>query len=111
LIEEKLGIQDWLLTKETKQISKYQCYEAILNSEEQEVTAWYTTKIKANAGPKGYHGLPGLILELKEGRRTIRFDRIQLFSAENTEITPPTEGEKITRQELRDLPAKLFGQH
>jgi len=111
LIEEALEDQDWMLTKETKKIDQYLCYKAVLNNSEKRVEVWYTREIKAAHGPKGYYGLPGLILELKEGKKNVSFHKIHLLSKEKTNIKPPTEGEKITREDLENLPAKLFGQH
>jgi len=36
-----------------------------------EVTAWYTLDIPVSNGPGVYWGLPGLILEINEGRTTV----------------------------------------
>ncbi|WP_240614833.1 GLPGLI family protein [Polaribacter filamentus] len=69
----------------------YTCYKAtytkeienttmsIVNGETKEVknketivtTAWYTTQIAISNGPKDYQGLPGLILEINDGKNTI----------------------------------------
>ena len=65
---------NWQLTNESKKIGKYVCYKATTikvnvnekGSFNRQVTAWYTPKIATNFGPRGYHGLPGLILELQE---------------------------------------------
>ncbi|GAA0729136.1 hypothetical protein GCM10009430_38950 [Aquimarina litoralis] len=111
LIDETLEDQEWLLTKETKKIDQYLCYKAILNNSKKIVEAWYTNKIKAPYGPKGYYGLPGLILELKEGEKKVSFDKVYLYSSEPVVINPPTEGEKITREELEGLAQKLFDQY
>ncbi|MBW1295932.1 GLPGLI family protein [Aquimarina litoralis] len=111
LIDEALVIQKWELTKETKQIDKYLCYKAILLNSDKRVEAWYTNEIKAPFGPKGYYGLPGLILELKEDRQRVRFDKIYLFPSEPVIVNPPTEGEKITREELENLSAKIFNEY
>ncbi|WP_405207587.1 GLPGLI family protein [Aquimarina sp. LLG6339-5] len=111
LIEEVLDKQEWALTKETKKVKQYVCYKAVLNNSDKKVEAWYTKEIIANHGPKGYYGLPGLILELKEGKKTVRFHKIQLLSSDTIDIKPPTEGEKITREELKNLPSKLFNQY
>ncbi|AXT50641.1 GLPGLI family protein [Aquimarina sp. BL5] len=111
LIEEALEQPQWTLTKETKKIDQYVCYKAILKNSDKKVEAWYTREIKSAHGPKGYCGLPGLILELKEDKRTVNFHKIRILSENGFEINPPTEGEKITRQELIDLPAKLFNQY
>ncbi|MFD2561501.1 GLPGLI family protein [Aquimarina rubra] len=111
LIDEVLENKEWILTEVSKQIDKYLCYKAILKNSNKKVEAWYTKDIKVTHGPKGYYGLPGLILELKEDKKIVRFHKIHLFTEEGFELKPPTEGEKITRQELEDLPAKLFNQY
>ncbi|WP_378184050.1 GLPGLI family protein [Aquimarina sp. SS2-1] len=111
LIDEELEDLEWILTEETKQIDQYLCYKAVLKNIDKKIEAWYTKDIKASHGPKGYYGLPGLILELTEGKKTVRFHKIHLAPEEGFEVRPPTEGEKITRQELEDLPAKLFNQY
>ncbi|MGY3793634.1 GLPGLI family protein [Aquimarina sp. 433] len=111
LIDETLEPQEWELTEETKKIDQYRCYKAILKNSDKKVEAWYTNKIKASYGPKGYYGLPGLILELKEGEKKVSFDKVSLFPSEPIIINPPTEGEKITREELEGLAQKLFDQY
>lgn len=62
---------DWKLTDETKVIAGYPCKKATtkvkLNSVyTAAVTAWYCPSITYNFGPKGYYGLPGLILGIEE---------------------------------------------
>ncbi|WP_299899611.1 GLPGLI family protein [uncultured Aquimarina sp.] len=111
LIEETLEPQEWELTQETKKIDQYLCYKAILKNSDKKVEAWYTNKIKASYGPKGYYGLPGLILELKEGEKKVSFDKVSLFPSEPIIINPPNEGEKITREELENLSTKIFNEY
>ena len=111
MIEEPLEPQEWELTKETKKIDQYLCYKAILKSSDKKVEAWFTNEIEAPYGPKGYYGLPGLILELKEGKKKVSFDKVSLFPSESIIINQPTEGEKITREELEGLAQKLFDQY
>ena len=111
MIEETLEPQEWELTKETKKIDQYLCYKAILKNSDKKVEAWYTNEIKAPYGPKGYSGLPGLILELKENKRKVSFDKVSLFPSEPVIINPPTKGEKITREELENLSAHIFNNY
>ncbi|WP_299256823.1 GLPGLI family protein [uncultured Aquimarina sp.] len=68
LIDEALDNLQWTLTKETKKIDQYLCYKARLNNPDR-----YTNTIKSIHGPKGDYGLPGLILDLQEGERTVNF--------------------------------------
>ena len=44
--------------------------------------------------------MPRLILELREGEKTINFHEINLLSAENMKIKPPTEGKKLQEKSL-----------
>ncbi len=109
LIEEAIIKPNWVLTKEKKNIDKYTCYKATLQKQDTFVEAWYTREIKISEGPMGYWGLPGLILELKEGKKQVEFDKISYLS-DPVPIIPPTEGEKVSRQELLALPSKLFNE-
>ena len=64
----------WTITKESKMINGFLCYKAITpfynyggwRDEERhlDVTAWFAPQIPVPFGPNGYHGLPGLILEI-----------------------------------------------
>jgi GLPGLI family protein len=75
-------------------IGGYLCYKATSpfynletwfdDNHKLDITAWYTTKIPVNFGPNGYHGLPGLILELQTRMATIYVKKINL----NTTPTP-----------------------
>lgn len=69
-------INDWQLFNESKRINDYLCYKAVSVLEyitykgkkiSTEVVAWYSPFIPLSHGPKGYGGLPGLILELQSG--------------------------------------------
>ena len=78
----------WTLTQETKMIGGYLCYKATSpfhngsnwfeDNHKLDVTAWYTTKIPIPFGPNGYHGLPGIILELQTLISTIYVKKIDL---------------------------------
>jgi len=109
LIEEKITKFDWELLGEQKEIDGYVCNKAILSNEDDVVEVWYTKEISASNGPRGYWGLPGLILEVKEEDKHIKLEKISFFP-DTFVITPPTKGEKITRQDFIDLPSKLFFQ-
>jgi GLPGLI family protein len=42
------------------------------------ITAWYTPEIPVNQGPEGYWGLPGLILEVNDGKTIILCSKVVL---------------------------------
>ena len=65
------------------------------------VTAWYTPEIPVNQGPESYWGLPGLILEVNDGKTIILCSKVILNPKEKAEIKAPTNG-KVTNQKEYD---------
>jgi GLPGLI family protein len=61
------------------------------------ITAWYTPEIPVNQGPEKYWGLPGLILEVNDGKTIILCSKIVLNPKEKLEIKAPTTGKEITQ--------------
>lgn len=100
---------DWQLTNETKTINGYLCYKATSmfhiqswnDNPKFNITAWYTPKIPASFGPNGYHGLPGLILELHTYTTTLYVTKIDLNLDKNLEINRLTKGVVLTKDDIR----------
>ncbi|MCT4699190.1 GLPGLI family protein [Tenacibaculum haliotis] len=67
------------------------------------VTAWYTPQVPVSNGPGNYWGLPGLILEINEGRTTVLCSEITMNPSEKIEITKPEKGKKVTRKEYTEI--------
>jgi len=98
LLEKNLKVEvektvNWILTKEVKKIGDYTCLKAIGTieygkSKNETVEAWYTASIPLPYGPKTYHGLPGLILEIKEKNHILYLDKIKFISDEIKIIAP-----------------------
>jgi GLPGLI family protein len=63
------------------------------------VTAWYTPDIPINQGPENYWGLPGLILEVNEGKTIILCSKIVMNTKEKKEIKAPSKGKEVTQAE------------
>ena len=70
------------------------------------ITAWYTPEIPVNQGPEGYWGLPGLILEVNDGKTTILCSKVVLNSKEKAEIKAPTNGKVISQKEYDETVVK-----
>lgn len=68
-------LTNWELSNEIKYIDKYRCYKASLKhpieSRKGTVIAWFCPELPYSFGPKGYGGLPGLILELIDNRGVV----------------------------------------
>lgn len=119
LVSDELEPVEWEMTSETKQIGKYTCYKAIstrevtemvfsdVNGESEEkeekrmqtTTVWYTPEIPINHGPEGYWGLPGLILEVNDGRRIMICTKVVLNPEKPITIEIPTKGKKVDGKE------------
>lgn len=124
LIKDELKNQDWKLTSETKNIGQYTCYKATRSREvermkfsteegkekKEKVTintvAWYTPQIPISNGPAHYWGLPGLILEIQEGKQTIVCSEIVLNPSEKIVLEEPKKGKKVTQKEYDDINEK-----
>jgi len=88
----------WNLTQEKIYIGNYLCYKATLNNENN--FAWYTPEIPVNFGPKKYHGLPGLVLEVQIGGLSFKASEIVLNPKESISIKKPIKGIKINEDEF-----------
>lgn len=71
-----------------------------------EITAWYTPDIPVSQGPGPYWGLPGLILEVNDGRTAVLCSKLVLNSKEKLKIQAPNKGKEVTQEEYDVLLAK-----
>lgn len=129
LVKDQLPKHEWQLTGETKNIGEYTCYKATMTrmiqtmssgisvngdkelddemvTEEITITAWYTPDIPVNNGPGRYHGLPGLILEVNDGRQTIICSQIVLNPENKLSIDEPKKGKVVDQEKYDDIMAK-----
>ena len=128
LVKDNIEKIDWKLGSETKYIGEYPCYKAtytkmvekpreIVNTESDEeidldaepemeervVTAWYTPQIPVNNGPENYQGLPGLILEVHDGKLTIICSKIVLNPKEKVDIKEPEKGKEVNQKKYDEI--------
>ena len=70
------------------------------------VTAWYTPEIPINQGPESYWGLPGLILEVNDGKTTILCSKVVLNAKDKVEIKAPGSGKTVSQKEYDETVMK-----
>lgn len=70
------------------------------------ITAWYTPEVPVSQGPENYWGLPGLILEVNDGKTVMLCSKIVLNPKVKTEIKAPTKGKVVTQTEFDDIMVK-----
>ncbi|MCP4314426.1 MAG: GLPGLI family protein [Bacteroidetes bacterium] len=114
LIESEMGDEKWKLTGSQKTILEFACHEAVLDSKEEVVHAWFTSEIPVAVGPGHYNNLPGLVLalEMDEGDVLIRATDVELKPVSKSLLQKPGKGKKVTREEfeaIRDEKLKEMG--
>jgi len=97
---------DWKITNETKTIQGYVCYKATAEfipdfGKGEVATAWFTKDLPFQFGPAFYAGLPGLILEVKQGYYTFYADDINLSKREK-KIKKPKKGRIIELNNFKE---------
>lgn len=107
IITQKVIDFNWKLFGEEKLINGFNCRKAegsFINEDGEltDVEAWYTQDIPLQFGPDIFHGLPGLILEVKFKEKKIQLKKLSLNPKEKFIIKKPEEGEAATQQEIRD---------
>lgn len=70
------------------------------------ITAWYTPEIPISQGPENYWGLPGLILEVSDGKTVVLCSKIVMNSKEKVEIKAPTNGKVISQKDYDETVTK-----
>tara|TARA_R110002073_G_scaffold225327_1_gene386125 strand:- start:7089 stop:7934 length:846 start_codon:yes stop_codon:yes gene_type:complete len=123
LIKDTLPKYDWKLSDETKNIGIYTCYKATYTRQEERTnmnvedgkvtqkkekvdvvtTAWYTPTIPVSNGPENYSGLPGLILEIREGKQTIICSEIVMNPSDKIKIEEPKKGKVVSQKQYKKI--------
>ena len=75
------------------------------------ITAWYAPEIPVNQGPENYWGLPGLILEVNDGKTIVLCSKIVLNTKEKVTIKEPTKGKMISQKEYDETVVKKMEEY
>ncbi|MDO4225066.1 MAG: GLPGLI family protein, partial [Bergeyella zoohelcum] len=67
----------WKLHQDIKEISGYKVQKATANFEGRNWEAWFTKDLNISYGPYKFHGLPGLILEIRDENSDYIFQFLQ----------------------------------
>lgn len=105
----------WEISSEQKKIGNYTCYKATAQIKKENdikkfnvnIVAWFAPEIPFNYGPKYYAGLPGLIVELKEGKNII-YQLVKIKQKKYKKIDIPEKGKKISQKDFEKLSKKMF---
>lgn len=92
--------------KDTSKANKTNFTEDWEMPKENTITAWYCPEIPVNQGPENYWGLPGLILEVNDGKTVMLCTKIVMNTKDKVEIKPVTKGKEVTQTEYNDIVKK-----
>ena len=114
LIEKDFSSYEWVLTKENLIINGLSCYKAKTTFIKEgrrgvmkiPIVAWYTIDINISAGPDGFAGLPGLIIQLENDNYVTMVDKI-VIEKKPVEIELPEDGKKMTQTEFNNFMKKM----
>ncbi|MGX7667432.1 GLPGLI family protein [Flavobacterium pedocola] len=70
------------------------------------ITAWYTPEVPINQGPEGYWGLPGLILEVNDGKTIVMCSKLVMNTKDKVEIKAPKNGKVVKQKEYNEIVTK-----
>lgn len=100
---------DWTIYNESKMIDNKICYKATTikrtltydTIKEKEIVAWFYPEIPISFGPKGFDGLPGLIMELQDDRVT--FVVSQILKNPKIKISKPDFANVISEKKYIEI--------
>lgn len=98
--------EDAVATKPKDAAKKTSLLDALDMPKETIITAWYTPEIPVSQGPENYWGLPGLILEVNDGKTVILCSKVVLNPKVKTEIKASTKGKVTTQKEFDETVLK-----
>jgi GLPGLI family protein len=127
LVVDTIQMDPWKFGTETKDILGYVCRQAYYTRTDsvrsmritqgdgqqsaepemrvttQEITAWYTDKIRPFLGPDRYNTLPGAVLaiDVNNGERVIVAKNIEFKELKKSELKAPTAGTRMSQGEFR----------
>ena len=98
--------EDAVTTKPADAAKKTSILDELDMPKKMVITAWYTPEIPVSQGPENYWGLPGLILEVNDGKTVILCSKVVLNPKVKTEIKAATKGKLTSQKEFDETVLK-----
>ena len=105
---------DWKITNETKKIGGYNCFKAtaikkinhVRGVTNRKIIAWFAPDLPFNFGPKEFSGLPGLVVNLQDGKLNYQLKTIE--KRNDLKIEKPAGKKKVTLREFNEISKKMY---
>ena len=90
----KIKLRKWKITNEFKFIRNFKCFKALSEdiisnpsgNFKFKVIAWFCPKLPSFFGPASYFGLPGLVLELDNGKLKLKANKVEITKIKNKKV-------------------------
>lgn len=102
----KKGAEEEAKKKTEAELKSTNFMDMVEMPKEKTITAWYTPEVPVSMGPENYYGLPGLILEVSDGKTTILCSKVVINPKDKVAILPLKKGEKVTQAQYADIMMK-----
>jgi GLPGLI family protein len=107
LVLDSISVVPWKFGAATKTVMGHECIQASYYHEarKQQITAWYTNKLRPFLGPEMYNSLPGAVLQIdiNDGERVLTAVSIDARPLKKNELKEPTKGIRISQHEFRKM--------
>ncbi|MEY8758713.1 GLPGLI family protein [Chryseobacterium tongliaoense] len=99
---------DWKISPEMAKVGEYNCQKAEVEYGGRHWTAWFTKDVPVSEGPYLFHGLPGLIIEIKDKTSDFDFKLAQVRKNKNNYLFEIEGGKEISWQQYNNLLLDYF---
>jgi GLPGLI family protein len=89
IVEDSITNLDWKIGKEKKKIGNLDCQKAQIDFRGRHYIAWFTLEIPVSNGPWKFQGLPGLIIEVSDTLKQVKFELLEIQLSGNSFIAKP----------------------
>lgn len=102
VVLEETGTINWKLHEEFKEIGEFKTQKATTSFRGRDYNAWFTTEVPIEIGPWKFHGLPGLILEVRDSELGVQFlfTSLKIPYDVSDKIVKPNNGDVILIDEF-----------
>lgn len=105
ILEDSMPPIQWKIGQEIRTIAGYPCRKAVGRIfDSVYVVAFYAEEFVVKGGPEGFHGLPGMILQLAIPRYNTVWiaTKVELAAIDESVIQPPVlKGKKVSQEEVK----------
>jgi len=110
IVSDSLPGYKWKISNESKTIGQYTVIKAEAVEPEdstKKITAWFSPEIPVQNGPDKYWGLPGLIMEISNGKDLYLLKEIVINPQKKVKIVPPSGGKIVDEKTYKEETKKM----